>query len=929
MSRMRVACVLGVFLVLLQLSHPLLLGAFNIQCFGNKKASDVPVMDIISQIVHRYDIILIQEVRDSDMSATKKLMERVNRGSPAFTYSYIVSEPLGSSTYKERYLFLYREASVSVAKNYTYDDGCEPCGTDTFSREPFVVMFSSKQAAVGNFVLIPQHTRPGSAVKEIDALYDVVADVYRRWNTKDILLLGDFNAGGSYVTQYDWQCIRLFTDKSFHWLITNDVYTMVKGTPSSFDRIVVTTDMMRRVKPGSAAVYNYKTHLGLTQEWLSHPLLLGAFNIKSFGDKKASNETLMDIISQIVHRYDIILIQEVRDSDLSATKKLMECVNRGSPLFRYNYIDSEPLGRSPYKERYLFLYRKASVSVAGSYTYDDTPRKFSREPFVVMFSPKQPAVGNFVLIPQHTSPSSAVKEIDALYDVVADVGRRWNTKDILLLGDFNAGCSYVTGSDWQKIRLFTNKSFHWLITDAADTTVSPRRTAPTTDTDPSQAGLLCLCRIVVTTDMMRRVKLGSAAVYDFKTHLGLTQEWIVHRYDIILIQEVRDSDLSATKKLMELVNSGSPAFTYSYIVSEPLGPSTYKETYLFLYRDASVSVAGSYTYTNIPRKFSREPFVVMFSPKQTAVGNFVLIPQHTSPSSAVEEIDALYDVVDDVYRRWKTKDILLLGDFNAGCNYVTGSDWQKIRLFTDKSFHWLITNDVYTMVTGTPSSYDRMRVACVLGVFLVLLQLSHPLLLGAFNIKSFGDKKASNETLMDIISQIVHRYDIILIQEVRDSDLSATKKLMERVNRGSPLYSHIVSEPLGRSTYKERYLFLYREASVSVAKNYTYDDGCEPCGTDTFSREPFVVMFSSKQAAVGNFVLIPQHTSPSSAVEEIDALYDVVADVGRRWNTKDILLLGDFNAGCNYVTGSDWQKIRLFTDKSFHWLITDDVDTMV
>lgn len=31
--------------------------------------------------------------------------------------------------------------------------------------------------------------------------------------------------------------------------------------------------------------------------------------------------------------------------------------------------------------------------------------------------------------------------------------------------------------------------------------------------------------------------------------------------------------------------------------------------------------------------------------------------------------------------------------------------------------------------------------------------------------------------------QIVHRYDIILIQEVRDSDLSATKKLMEHVNK--------------------------------------------------------------------------------------------------------------------------------------------------
>ncbi|XP_036945444.1 deoxyribonuclease-1 [Acanthopagrus latus] len=224
-----------------------------------------------------------------------------------------------------------------------------------------------------------------------------------------------------------------------------------------------------------------------------------------------------------------------------------------------------------------------------------------------------------------------------------------------------------------------------------------------------------------------------------------------------------------------------------------------------------------------------------------------------------------------------------------------------------------------------------MRLLCVLGLFVALLHLSTSLLLGAFNIKTFGDKKSSNTTLMNIISTIVHRYDIILIQEVRDSDLSATNRLMEHVNKGSPefRYSHIVSEPLGRSTYKERYLFLYREQTVSVVKSYTYDDGCEPCGTDTFSREPFVVMFSSKYSAVKNFVLIPQHTSPDSAVEEVNALYDVVADVRTRWNANDIVLLGDFNAGCNYVMGSDWQKIRLFTDKSFHWLISDEADTTV
>lgn len=34
-----------------------------------------------------------------------------------------------------------------------------------------------------------------------------------------------------------------------------------------------------------------------------------------------------------------------------------------------------------------------------------------------------------------------------------------------------------------------------------------------------------------------------------------------------------------------------------------------------------------------------------------------------------------------------------------------------------------------------------------------------------------------------LLLQIVHRYDIILIQEVRDNDLSATQKLMHHVNK--------------------------------------------------------------------------------------------------------------------------------------------------
>uniref|UniRef100_A0A669CAA8 Deoxyribonuclease n=1 Tax=Oreochromis niloticus TaxID=8128 RepID=A0A669CAA8_ORENI len=256
---MHLVCTLGLFLTLLHLSNSLLLGAFNIKSFGDTKASNATLMNIITKIVKRYDVILIQEVRDSDLSATQTLMDYVNEDSPQ--YKYIVSEPLGANKYKERYLFLYREALVSVAKSYTYDDV-----QHNFSRKPFVVMFSSKNTAVKDFTLIPQHTCPGSAVKELNALYDVVLDVRTRWNTNDIVLLGDFNAGCSYVSGSDWQQIRIFTDKTFHWLITDAAVTTVSQTVCPYDRIVVTTDMMRGVVQNSAEVYNYMTDLNLIQK---------------------------------------------------------------------------------------------------------------------------------------------------------------------------------------------------------------------------------------------------------------------------------------------------------------------------------------------------------------------------------------------------------------------------------------------------------------------------------------------------------------------------------------------------------------------------------------------------------------------------------------------------------------------------------------
>ncbi|KAM8777931.1 deoxyribonuclease-1-like 2 [Rhynchonycteris naso] len=238
-------------------------------------------------------------------------------------------------------------------------------------------------------------------------------------------------------------------------------------------------------------------------------LRIGAFNIQSFGDNKALDSACCGIIAQILASYDIMLVQEVRDPDLSAVSALMEQINSVS-RHNYSFVSSEPLGRDQYKEMYLFVYRKDSVSVIDTYQYPDQEDTFSREPFVVRFSVPGSAAKELVLVPLHAAPHHAVEEIDALYDVYLDVIDKWGTDDMLFLGDFNADCSYVREEDWASIRLRSSEIFKWLIPDSADTTVGNSDCA--------------YDRIVVCGARLRRsLKPQSAAVHNFQEVFSLDQ----------------------------------------------------------------------------------------------------------------------------------------------------------------------------------------------------------------------------------------------------------------------------------------------------------------------------------------------------------------------------------------------------------------------
>ncbi|KAK7135810.1 hypothetical protein R3I94_014475 [Phoxinus phoxinus] len=183
---------------------------------------------------------------------------------------------------------------------------------------------------------------------------------------------------------------------------------------------------------------------------------------------------------------------------------------------------------------------------------------------------------------------------------------------------------------------------------------------------------------------------------------------------------------------------------------------------------------------------------------------------------------------------------------------------------------------------------------------------------------------------MEILIKIISRCDLSLIQEVRDSRGKAVSALLMNLNRfdTSHIYTHLESKRMGKKTYKEQYVYIYRKDMLQVQKQYQHPEFNETA-EEVFSREPFIISIRSPTTLVKNFVLIGQHTCPKNAMKEMEGLYEVFQTVRKKWKTENVMFLGDLNAACSYVTNKGLKNVRLKSDPKFHWLIRDEQDTTV
>ncbi|KAF3690347.1 Deoxyribonuclease-1 [Channa argus] len=229
--------------------------AFNVKNFGMKKVMDDTVRKNLIKIVSRYSVLVMLEVKD--LRAVKKFLKELNNygDNKSNPFDMRCSKPLGRRAHRELFAFFYRQEEVSVSEQYQYEEGNE----DVFAREPFILKFKCPKAAVKDLILIPVHTSPEDTETELGALDEVVKAVRTQWRTRKIMILGDFNASGPYLSMKRKKRLRL-SSSPYHWLIEDHVDTTTSNlNDHTYDRIVVFGKwMVKAVVAGSAKPFNFQ-----------------------------------------------------------------------------------------------------------------------------------------------------------------------------------------------------------------------------------------------------------------------------------------------------------------------------------------------------------------------------------------------------------------------------------------------------------------------------------------------------------------------------------------------------------------------------------------------------------------------------------------------------------------------------------------------
>ena len=221
------------------------IATFNIKVFGETKMGKPDVVSELVNITLRYDMVVVQEIKDLDQTVPYDFLDAINAESNA-TYGLVLSERSGKQeddqSSQEQYAFYYRTSRFSSDTSWLHNDS----ERDEFQREPFIANFNllSKNGTIlEEITLITVHTKPAEAVNETAAMHNVVETYRTNSSESNIIILGDLNVDCSYASSYELNQLEIRSPE-YLWIVPDSAdTTFSENTHCAYDRIVLTGDV--------------------------------------------------------------------------------------------------------------------------------------------------------------------------------------------------------------------------------------------------------------------------------------------------------------------------------------------------------------------------------------------------------------------------------------------------------------------------------------------------------------------------------------------------------------------------------------------------------------------------------------------------------------------------------------------------------------
>ncbi len=171
-------------------------------------------------------------------------------------------------------------------------------------------------------------------------------------------------------------------------------------------------------------------------------ILMGSFNIQTFGRAKMSNPDVVEVLVDIARRFDVLAIQELRDISEETIPEFLALINADGSRFRAVVSPRISYQESRYAEQLVYLYDADQLEIISqSYVALDPYDDMYRPPFVTHFRclsyPPEYAF-SFVVMNVHVAPQRTATEFRAMETIVSLIrDEHPDEDDFILIGDMN------------------------------------------------------------------------------------------------------------------------------------------------------------------------------------------------------------------------------------------------------------------------------------------------------------------------------------------------------------------------------------------------------------------------------------------------------------------------------------------------------------